>query len=251
MFITHHIKQKTHRIALLTAIVLVPGIFSACSSSKVRKPVQVEDLNTKLEVIQPLQTHSHSIVGVRDGVVLVQGKKSLPEQIRKLENEVYSIEDEIYGNRRLGNPGLHGVLKKCLTQLVDREIGGSGKLVSVESEDRPTERDEQIRFGIDENGRVVSLIEEAASDRMARFMEYRRILAERRMDFETRIDVCEQDYRNAVREAVVEDQSLKFGDLYTSDTRSGTRDWRGVSIIKVKKELVQSEMPQGNSAQED
>jgi hypothetical protein len=193
-----------------------------------------------------MQTASRQVVGVRDGVVIVQAKKSLPEEIRKLENEVFLLEDELYGSRRLGNPGLYGVLKKCLTQLVDRRIGGHGKLVSIESEDRPTEREDEIRYGIDEKGRVVSILEESASDHMGRFMEYRKVLADRRKEFETRIDVCEQDYRNAVHDSNAIGSTTQFGDLYSSDTRQGTRDWRGIAKLKAQSEISRSEPAHGN-----
>jgi hypothetical protein len=226
----------------------VLGALSACSSG-VRKPVQVENLKTKLEVIQPLQSNHSSTVGLRDGVVIVQSKKSVPESIRKLENSVFILEDEIYGNRMLGNPGLYGVLKKCLMQLSDKRIGGNGKLISIENEDRPTMRDDEIRFGLDEQGRVVSVNEESAADHMARYMEYHKVLTERRREFETRIDVCDQDYRNALAEAALPGSSELQQGPWTLDTRGGTKAWKGLSSHD--EELLRSRNLQSISAKED
>lgn len=245
------ISDRLRQLQVLAPHGVFLGVLVACSSHTVHKPVQVEELNTRLEVIQPLQTNNSQVVGVRDGVVVLQAKKSVPEEIRKLENEVYAIEDEIYGNRRLGNPGLYGVLKKCLTRLVDRRIGGHGKLMAIENEDRPSERVEEIKYGIDEKGRVISVNEEAASDHMARFLEYRNVLSGRRNDFETRIDVCEQDYRNALYEISQDSDQPLVADLYSGDTRQGTRDWRGVAKLKNRRDFVESQKGSADSDSEN
>ncbi len=156
---------------------------------------KAETKDTRLE---KATSNGNQEVGLRDGKVVVQRKVLLAEELRKLEHQVYLTEDEIYGNEQYGTAGLVGVLKDCNRRLADPRIGGNGKLKRPYKIDRVTEKEEKLKFVIDEKGDLVGLTEEYLRDRMDRFQGYRKILSERRNEVNTDLEICENDYQVAL-----------------------------------------------------
>ncbi|MCB0367903.1 MAG: hypothetical protein KDD45_00325, partial [Bdellovibrionales bacterium] len=79
--------------------------FISCSSN----PNKAKKVDTQM-------THSGNVsgdtqVGVKDGNMVVQKKVLMNEELRRLQNEVYELEDRVYGNRKYGSLGLYGVLR--------------------------------------------------------------------------------------------------------------------------------------------
>jgi hypothetical protein len=196
------------------------SILGACSSGPV--VVQVEEVPTTVE--RPNYV-SGEWMGLRDGVVVVQRRKQLSEELRKLQNEVFGLEDEIYGSRAYGSPGLYGVLKKCRNFLADKRIGGSGKLNPMEAVERPTEQEKDFKFGIDDKGNLLAVDEEVLVDRISRFRGFRSVLTDRRSHFEQQIDICDQDYRTALVDHGMnpDDTMAKAGWVHIPQV--GTRVW--------------------------
>ncbi len=61
--------------------------------------------------------------------MVVMDKVQVSDRLRDLQNSVYSLEDRVYGTRKLGSLGLYGELKSCKRKLASRQFGGSGTMV--------------------------------------------------------------------------------------------------------------------------
>jgi hypothetical protein len=179
-------KLQINQMATLGLLVLA----SACSSRN-----KAENRDTRLE---KSTTNGQQEVGIRDGKVMVQRKVLLAEELRKLEQQTYLMEDEVYGNEQYGTAGLVGVLKDCYRKLSDPRLGGEGKLKRAPKVERVTADEDKLKFVIDEKGDLVGLTEEYLRDRLDRFQKYRKILTDRRSDVQTDLDICENDYHVAL-----------------------------------------------------
>lgn len=178
--------MKLHFLAVITMMGL-----GACASKH-----KAEERDTRLE---KAQTVNGNTVGLdKDGKVLVQTKVFLAESLRGLEKDVYGLENDVYGNERFGSRGIHGVLKDCEKKLADPRIGGTGKLKPLADAERVTEKEEELKFVIDENGQLVGVTEEKLRDRIDRFRNYKKILAGRKADLSTDVEICEQKHREAL-----------------------------------------------------
>lgn len=171
--------------------VLIPCcILMACSSS----PHRAEKIDTSLD-------HSEAAaggekLGVKDGNMVVQKKVMMSEELRRLQYEVYELEDRVYGNRKFGSKGLYGVLRDCHLQLADKKNGGDGKLKWIEPVDRVTDKEESFKLGVDENNKIVGVSEEFLKDRITRFKRYRLVLQKREDSFNEKIEICKADLKS-------------------------------------------------------
>lgn len=180
-------KFNTQALCLSAGLLLSLG---ACSS---RNKAEKED--TRLEKGQEVNGQT---IGLKKGNVVVQKKVMLAENLRKLEREVFSLENDVYGNEHYGSKGLYGVLKECHTKLADPRIGGSGTLKPLPPADLVTKKEEELKFVIDENDQLVGISEEMLRDRIDRFQGYRKILTERKVDIQTDTEICEQKHKTAL-----------------------------------------------------
>ncbi len=138
-------------------------------------------------------------VGVsKDGNMIWQKKVSMNEELRRLQFEVYELEDRVYGSRKYGSSGLFGALKTCMSHLAARENGGNGTLMWTEPLDRITDKEEVFNVGIDEKDRLVGVSEEFLKDRLARFIEYKRILMKKQDEFDDKLSVCEGEMKSRI-----------------------------------------------------
>lgn len=135
-------------------------------------------------------------LGVKDGNLVVQKKVAMNEELRNLQNEVYSLEDRVYGNRNYGSLGLYGVLRQCRMDLADKKNGGDGKLMWTEPIDRVTDKEDEYKIGIDEKDKVVGVSEEFLKDRIARFRNYRGVLQKRQDEYEDKLAVCKAELKS-------------------------------------------------------
>ena len=175
-------------IACCLSAVLALG---ACASKKHRP----EDIETKMD--KSSQVSGDTKLGVKDGNMVVQKKVLMNEELRRLQNEVYEMEDHVYGNRKYGSLGLYGVLRDCRTQLADKENGGSGKLQWTEPMERITDKEEDMRMGFDEKkDQLVGVSEEMLKDRIDRFRGYKNILMKRQDEYEDKVAICKNDLKN-------------------------------------------------------
>lgn len=178
------------KILLMFAVLaLLAGM--GCSSS----PHKAEKIETSMTTSEKVGNDGSSI-GVKDGNMVFQKKVQMNEELRALQIEVYELEDRVYGNRKFGSKGLHGVLKRCRTELASAKFGGDGKLRYVPPIDRVTDKEEEYKIGVDENDKIIAVSEEFLKDRIARFQDYKRVLQKREDEMQESVDICEADLQS-------------------------------------------------------
>lgn len=177
-------------IVLIVSLAIFPlMILTSCSSN----PNKAEKINTKMDNATEIAGEKF---GTKDGKIIVQKKTLLAEELRRLQYEVYELEDQIYGNIKYGSQGFYGVLKDCKLKVSDKSLGGDGKIRWTEPMDRVTEKEEEFNFGIDENNKLVVVSEEYISDRIKRFQGYKKILRTRYTEYQEKIDICKAEQRS-------------------------------------------------------
>lgn len=174
--------------AVLLSISLVS--LAACSSN----PHKAEEIETEME--KKNRVIGDTKVGVKDGNMVVQRKALIAEELRDLQIEVFTLEDRVFGNSKYNSEGLYGLLKKCRLELSKKTNGGTGKLMWTEPMDRVTDKEEDLKLGIDEKGDLVALEEEFLRDRMKRFKGYKRTLLKRRSEYQDKLEICEAELRS-------------------------------------------------------
>ncbi|NJL25813.1 MAG: hypothetical protein HC902_11980 [Calothrix sp. SM1_5_4] len=132
-------------------------------------------------------------VGLKKGEMVVMDKARMTEKLRDLQNSVYSLEDRVYGTRKLGSLGLYGELKACRRKLASRQYGGTGTMIWTEPLDRVTDKEEEVKVGLDEKQNLVGVSEEYLKDRLQRFQGYKMILQKRADEFHDKIEACKTE----------------------------------------------------------
>jgi hypothetical protein len=152
-------------------------------------PHKAEKIDTKMNGAETITGEEH--VGVKNGNMVVQKKVEMNEELRRLQYEVYELEDKVYGNRKYGSKGLYGALKDCRAETVSKKNGGDGKLVWTEPADRITDKEDEFNIGLDEQNRLVGVSEEFLKDRITRFSKYRTTLLKRQDEYEEKLEICD------------------------------------------------------------
>lgn len=182
--------MKLIQAAGYAALLLVAELtLTACASN----PNKAKEIETKMD--QSQQISGDTALGVKDGNMVVQRKVMMNEELRKLQYEVYEMEDRVYGNRKYGSLGLYGVLRDCRMQLSDVKNGGDGKLKWTEPIDRVTDKEEEFKVGIDEENKLVGVSEEFLLDRIKRFKSYKSVLIKREDEYEEKVAICKADLK--------------------------------------------------------
>jgi hypothetical protein len=175
------------RALMLFLLFLVAGAGCATNPNKAQK------VDSKMAGGQTVSEGEQ--VGVKNGNLVVQKKVAMNEELRKLQYEVYEMEDRVYGNRKFGSKGLYGALKSCREELVSKKWGGNGKLMWTEAADRVTEKEPDFNIGVDEQEKIVGISEEFLKDRISRFMKYRQTLTKRQDEYEEKLEICDADLK--------------------------------------------------------
>lgn len=163
-------------------------LMAGCSSN----PHKAKKIETKME--QSDTVTGDEKVGVNtEGNMVVQKKVAMNEELRRLQYEVYELEDRVYGNRKYGSKGLYGTLKGCRENLARKENGGDGKLMWTEPMDRVTDKEEEFKVGVDEHNKLVAVSEEFLNDRIGRFRNYKMVLMKRQDEYEDKLSICKTE----------------------------------------------------------
>jgi hypothetical protein len=165
-------------------------LIAACA----KNPHKAENIDTSIEHSDKVKSEEE--VGVKDGNMVVQKKTLMSEELRRLQYEVFELEDHVYGNSKYGSKGLYGVLKDCRKDLSSKEYGGTGKLLWTEPIDRITDKEEEWKIGLDEKKKIIGVSEEFLKDRISRFQEYKRILSKREEEYQDKVDICRAELRS-------------------------------------------------------
>lgn len=174
---------------VLIAAGLVTGTLAGCSSN----PHKAEVIDTKID--NKGQITGDTSVGVKEGSMVVQKKVMMNEELRRLQNEVYELEDRVYGNRKYGSQGLYGVLKTCRSDISMKSLGGNGKLQFTEPIDRVTDKEEEYKVGLDDKKQLIGVSEEFLKDRIERFKQYKVVLQKRQDEYEEKVEICKNELK--------------------------------------------------------
>jgi hypothetical protein len=169
----------------------LPLFLAFCASN----PHKAKKIDTSLDKKQSL--NDEQSIGVKDGNMVFQKKVDMAEELRRLQIDVYSLEDRVYGNRKYGSNGLYGVLRMCRAELVSPKNGGDGKLMWTEPMDRVTDKEDEFDIGYDKRDKIIGVSEEFLKDRIDRFKNYRRVLHKRQDEYEEKIEICETQLKAA------------------------------------------------------
>lgn len=182
--------MKTLNLAMTVATLLsINLMLSSCASN----PNKAKSIDTKVESSEKVSGDTE--LGVKDGNMVVQKKVMMNEELRRIQYEVYELEDRVYGNRKYGSLGLYGVLRDCKLQLSDPKNGGDGKLMWTEPIDRVSDKEDDFKLGLDEDKKLVGVTEEFLADRIKRFSGYRNILNKRQDEYEEKVSICKAELK--------------------------------------------------------
>lgn len=179
-----------HFISLAVVLFSIELLFTACTTN----PHKAKDIETKMDNSAAIT--GDTTLGIKDGNMVVQKKVMMNEELRKIQYEVYELEDRVYGNRKYGSLGLYGVLRDCRLQLSDLKNGGDGKLKWTEPIDRVTDKEEDFKIGLDEEKKLVGISEEFLADRIKRFKNYQNILNKRQDEYEEKVTICKAELKS-------------------------------------------------------
>lgn len=178
--------SKTVKCSL---VVLAALAFVSCKSN----PHKAEKIETEMD--KKSDVSGGEQIGVKDGNMVVQKKVQMNEELRRVQYEVYELEDKVYGNRKYGSKGLYGALKSCREEIVSKKNGGDGKLMWTEPMDRVSDKEEEFNIGLDEKDKIVGVSEEFLKDRITRFKKYKQTLNKRQDEYEEKLEICDADLK--------------------------------------------------------
>lgn len=179
---------------------LVLGLIAMFVAAGCRSnPHKAEQIDTAIE--NSATVSGDTAIGVKDGNMVVQRKVKMNEELRRIQYEVYELEDRVYGNRKYGSLGLYGVLRDCRLQLSDPKNGGDGKLKWTEPLDRVTDKEDDLKIGLDDKSNLVGVTEEYLKDRLERFKGYKSVLEKRQDEYEEKVQICKAELRAQARKA--------------------------------------------------
>jgi len=168
-------------IKILALSLLIAG----CSSTHKAKKINT-DIKNSAEI------GGGENVGVKDGKMIVQKKVQMNEELRRIQNEVFSLEDRVYGSRRYQSEGLYGALKKCKAEVVSSRYGGDGKLRWTEPIQRVTENEDEWKIGLNDK-KIIGVSTEYLKDRIKRFKGYKKTLMSREDEYQEKLSICDAE----------------------------------------------------------
>lgn len=176
---------------LFNQVILSIMLFLGTAILGCTNPNKVHEMDKPLDNSQRLGNKEE--VGVRDSDMVVQKKSKLTEELRKIREEVFNLEDDVLGNRQYGKQGLYGRLRKCKGMVKKDSDRFDVKLPDriADSEDgKMIERGSGRKGAIDENKKLVLLDEEGLGDQINRFQEQRKKLQKTEDEIREKIDLC-------------------------------------------------------------
>ncbi len=201
-------------------VLVVAGLLSLSLVGCKTNPHKAEVIDTKID--NKGQISGDTSLGVKEGNMVVQKKVLMNEELRRLQNETFELEDRVYGNRKYGSLGLYGVLKTCRADISSKNLGGNGKLQFTEPIDRVTDKEEEYKVGLDDKKQLIGISEEFLKDRIDRFKGYKTLLQKRQDEYEDKVEICKNELKARQTETAKMKQDTKalsqpMGNAATSE----------------------------------
>jgi hypothetical protein len=201
-----------NRAVAFAGVMIVAAGVVGCSSN----PHKAKSIETKMERSQSLSGEEK--VGVKDGNLIVQKKVEMNEELRRIQNEVYSLEDRVYGSRKYKSQGLYGTLKACRAKASSKALGGDGKMTFTEPIDRITDKEDEWEVGVDEEDKIVGVSEEFLKDRITRFKKYNALLQKREDEYQEKLEICDTEVAAKEHDLAQKKKSAQAGKMKKSAT---------------------------------
>ncbi len=186
---------------------LMIGLALLISAGCASNPHKAKKIDTSIE--KDAKISGDSKIGVKDGNMIYQKKVNMAEELRRLQYDVYELEDKVYGSRKFGSQGMYGNLKQCRLDLTLPENGGSGKLRWTEPIDRVTDKEEDFEIGLDDKDQITGVSEEFLKDRIDRFKGYKKVLVKREDEYREKIEICQAELRSQKHKHSSQEQAAK------------------------------------------
>ncbi|CAN5617576.1 hypothetical protein BH10BDE1_BH10BDE1_08930 [soil metagenome] len=183
-----------NEFSFLGLLLIAAGVLTGALTGCAHNANKAEVIDTKID--NKGQVTGDTSVGVKEGNMVVQKKVMMNEELRRIQNEVYELEDRVYGNRKYGSLGLYGVLKTCRGDLAAKTMGGNGKLQFTEPIDRVTDKEDEYKVGLDDKKQLVGVSEEFLKDRIERFKQYKMVLQKRQDEYEDKVEICKNEVKS-------------------------------------------------------
>ena len=161
---------------------LIMSLLMACSSPEKK----IETVDTKLSDSQVVSEREN--VGFRgEDQVVYQKKYDLVNELVKLQDEVWDLQDRVYGSPDYDSKGLYGKALECRKMKAKK----TGELTFIPDK-TPVVEEDQVRVIRDaQTKKLMGYQEEDLQQRLLRFKEYKKTLFGRREQLEQYIEKCE------------------------------------------------------------
>ncbi len=171
---------------ILVLIPLFTLFLPGCSSEEKKRETTVNTQLNSSKVVDPDVS-----VGLRgEDQIVYQKKYNLVGELVKLQDEVYILQEKVYGNPDYDSKGLYGKALECRSAkaLVTGEL-------SFVPDKTPVIEEDQIKVVQDQNKDLIGFHEEDLQKRLSRFKEYKSVLYSRQSQIENYIEKCLLDLR--------------------------------------------------------
>lgn len=209
----------------IVRVVLVVGVFilGACASKP--ETVSVGEPE-KLDRSYLSGTGERSeTVGEKDGTIVIQRKVSLETDLAKARDSIEDLENTIYGSSRKDPGGLWLRLKDCRKKVSDVRLGGNGVPDTMETWEKISESDAEMKYRVDQKKYVIAVSEEQLEDRLAKLKNVRSILERRYTEFRDKLDSCEEKYHATLVKHGLDPEDTKAEGEWV-DGSGGYRVWQ-------------------------
>lgn len=175
--------RRTQSLAMSSSMGLLIGLLLSVGVGCSSNPHKAEEVDSRLKHSEDVGDRTK--VGLNDsGEVVASRKVKLADQLRDLQQDVYEMEYEIYGNEKLGRKGIFGVLRECYDK--------SGELKRMPAKSILTKGEDKFngKMAVDETKSLVNISDEYFLDRIKRFEGYKEGYESQKEDFEEKLRIC-------------------------------------------------------------
>jgi len=156
---------------------------------------------------------------------VIQKKVYLEEEMRKLQDDIEDLENNIYGKSRKDPGGLWAKLQECRVRTADPRIGGTGMPEPMENWEKISETDPDVNYRVDDKKNVVVVSEEELGARISNLNKTKRVLERRFGEFKDKVDSCESKYHAALIQHGLDPEDTKSQGEWVEGP-DGARVWK-------------------------
>ncbi len=182
-------KNQFSRILSVSLLSLALTTISGCANRN-----KADIVDTGLEKQAHVTAGQGESVGVRDKEFVLQKKKNLGEELRRLEENVRELDDRVYGNRDFDTYGIWGKLRDCRNSLKEKNSDfdpGSMERVSDSEYLLNWKANSDAKAAIEKSSeKLVAMSEEDLDDHIKKLNKVKSHLQEREDEINDKLSRC-------------------------------------------------------------